>query len=211
MQDVIEVRARKERGKRHAKRLRRSGLLPGIAYGQAKEPTSVSVPREALRSVMRHGGKLVQLAGAESGSALIRELQWDAFGAEVLHVDFLRVSADQRIQVSVSVELRGDSPGVKQGGVVEQLIREVEIEVRASAIPDKLHVNINALELHGSLAAKDIEDLPEGAKLLIDPLTHVVHCTTPVEVEEEVPVGEAAEPELIGARTEEESEGEDES
>jgi large subunit ribosomal protein L25 len=211
MHDVIEVQSREQRGKRHAKRLRQTGYLPGIAYGQEKEPTSVSVPKEALRAVMRHGGKLVQLAGAVTGSALIRELQWDAFGAEVLHVDFLRVSADQRIQVSVSVELRGDSPGVKQGGVVEQLIREVEIEVRASAIPDKLHVNINSLELHGSLAAKDIEDLPEGAKLLIDPQAHVVHCTTPVEVEEEVPLAEAAEPELIGARAEEDADTEEES
>jgi large subunit ribosomal protein L25 len=147
------------------------------------------------------------LTGAANESALISGVQWDTFGLEVLHVDFTRASADERIEVEVSVELKGQAVGVKEGGIIEQVLREVQIECPAGAIPEKLVLNISDLALGGSLTCGKLV-LPEGAKLLTDADEMVVHCVTPREEGEEA-AGEGAEPEIIG-RKEGDEEGEEE-
>ena len=85
---------------------------------------------------MRHGSRLVDLTGAVSESAFIRELQWDTYGTHVVHVDFTRISADELVKVHLTIELRGEAPGVKEGGVVDQLIHHVEVECPAGNIPE---------------------------------------------------------------------------
>jgi len=207
MAEVLKVQRRAEQGKHHARRIRKQGDIPAVLYGQGREVVSLSVSRDALRATVRHGGKLVVLDGDANGNALIQNLQWDAIGQEVLHVDFLRIAADQQIQVTVQVLLRGDAAGVNEGGIVEQVTREVEIEVLANAIPDRLHVNINGLGIGQSMTVEQIEDLPEGAKLLCDAQTVVVHCVLPAEEVEEVSVGESVEPELIGGKSQDDEAG----
>jgi large subunit ribosomal protein L25 len=137
---------------------------------------------------------------------LIREVQWDTWGMNVLHVDFTRVSAHERIEVRVLVELRGEAPGLKEGGVVEQLVHEVEIECEAGDVPERIEVNINNLELDGSITADQLE-LSETAKALCAPDTVIVQCAMPAAVleEEEVVAAEEgeAEPEVIGRPAEE--------
>ena len=205
MEEFLDVQRRQGVGKRRAKRLRNSGYVPAILYGHGEEVVSLTVETDAFRTALRHGSKLVKLKGAVTGNALIRELQWDPFGSEVMHVDFMRVRADQRIEVEIAVELRGEAPGVKEGGIVEQVTREVKIEVLATAIPDKLHVNINDLGLEQTRTANQIEDLPAEAVLTSNPEAIIVQCVLPVEEAEEVEVGDAAEPELIGGKTDEET------
>lgn len=202
MDEILTVELRETRGKHHARRLRKSGSVPAVIYGRGGEVVSLTLGRDGLQAALRHGSKMVKLAGPETGMALIQDLQWDAFGIEVLHVDLIRVTADQQIRVAVAVELRGDAPGVKQGGILDQVAREVELEVRATAIPDRLHVNVNGLGVDQSMMARDIEDLPEGAKLLSDPDMVIVHCIVPAEEAEEVRVSEGVEPELIGGKPE---------
>jgi large subunit ribosomal protein L25 len=208
MTEVLKVQQRAEQGKHHARRLRKQGDIPAVLYGQGREVVSLTVGRDALRATVRHGGKLVMLDGGARGSALIQHLQWDPFGHDVLHVDFLRIAADQEIQVTVQVLLRGDAVGINEGGIVEQVTREVELEVLANAIPDRLHVNINGLGVGQSLTVEQIEDLPEGAKLLCDAGTVVVQCVLPVEEVEEVSLGESVEPELIGGKSQDDEAGE---
>ena len=206
MPDVLNVEARQSCGTRASRRLRRGGRIPAVFYGQGDAPVSLSVAADALHAAVRHGPKLVQLDGALSESALIRELQWDSFGLDVLHVDFLRVQTDQRITMTVQLQLRGEAPGAKEGGIVEQLTREVEIEVLAAAIPEMLHVNINGLNLGQSLAVAAVEDLPAEATLVTDPESIAVHCVEPIAVAEEAePVDLAAEPELIGGKADDEA------
>lgn len=207
MAETLKVEKRENRGKRHAKRLRQSGSVPAVLYGHGEESISLSVRADQVAAALRHGSRMVDLSGDINESALIRELQWDTYGVDVLHVDFTRVSKDERIEVRVSVDLRGEAPGVRAGGVIEHLLHEVEIECLASAIPDKLHVNINHLELPGAITAKELT-LPEGAKLLgVDADEVVVQCVEPTaEVETDADAGAGAEPEVIGRKAEAEEE-----
>jgi large subunit ribosomal protein L25 len=208
MAETLQVTVRDKGGKHNTRRLRREGHTPAVLYGHGLENVCLSVPSDQLDAALRHGSRLVSLAGAVNESAFIRDLQWDTYGTHVLHVDLTRISADELVEVVVSIELRGEAPGVKEGGVVDHALHQVEIECPASAIPEKLYVNINHLNLNGSITLGQLE-LPEKAKAFGDPDTVVVQCVVPVEKPEEE-LGEAApgEPEVIGAKKEEEGEEE---
>lgn len=212
MAETLHVEPRELHGKRNNHRLRREGRLPAVLYGHEEAAVSLALPAEEMEATLRHGAKVVDLAGAASGKALVQEIQWDTFFQHVLHVDLLRVKAGQKVTIDVPIELRGEAPGSREGGVVEQMIHSVEIEVSLDLVPDKLHLNVNHLEVDGELFVKDIEDLPAGAKVLSDEEAMVVHCVmSAAEVEEEAaPVeGAEVEPEVI-SKGKEEEEGEEE-
>jgi large subunit ribosomal protein L25 len=183
--------------------MRDRGQVPAVLYGHGEETVSLTVLRDQLDAVLRHGGHVVELKGAVSDSALLKAIQWDSLGTQVLHVDLARVSAGERVAVTLAIELRGDAPGSHDGGVVEHPLHEVEIECPVAKIPEKLVVNINHLELNGVIHASDLE-LPEGAKLLVAPESVVAHCIVVGEAPEGV-VGEPGsdEPELIGRKPQE--------
>lgn len=187
-------------------RLRRSGKTPAVLYGHGEDPVSLALSADELDASLRHGAKVVDLDGAASGKALLQDVQWDTFFQQVLHVDLLRVRAGERVTVDVPVELRGESPGAANGGVIEQLIHSVEIEVALDVIPDKLHVKINKLDVGGHLTVKDITDLPAGATVNLDEDEMIVHCVMPTADEEEAAAAEGAavEPEVIGKGKEDE-------
>lgn len=204
MTETLTVNPREAAGTRVARRLRKQGAIPVVLYGHGEQVLPLAASADQVKALVRHGARVVDLAGAVSEKAFIREVQWDAFGAEVLHIDLTRVSADERVRVEVNVELRGEAPGVKEGGVVEHVLHTVDIECLATGIPERLFVRINALGLNGSLLVKDIE-LPEGVKMLAPPDEMVVHCIPPAAEEEaEAPLAGAAEPELIGRKPTEE-------
>lgn len=206
----LAVQSRDTRGKRRNRRLRRSGQIPAVLYGHGLENVALSVETEAISAAIRHGSRLVSLTGAVDESAFIRALQWDTFGTHIVHVDFTRISEHEIVEVTVPVELRGEAPGVREGGVVVQLIHEVHIACPASVIPERLHVNINHLKLTESIKLTALE-LPEGAKMLAADLeADVVQCNIPVELPEEgAAEGVSAEPEVIGAKKEEGEESEE--
>ncbi len=204
MAEELEVIARSRGGKHGNRRLRQSGKVPAVLYGHGQENLSLAVPADALAAALRHGTRLVTLTGVIQESAFIRELQWDTYGTRVLHVDFTRISADELVKVTLVVELRGEAPGVREGGVTDQLIHGIQIECPAGAIPEKLYVNVNHLKLNESIKLGQLE-LPARSKAFGDPEAIVVQCIVPVEKPEE---GEEAaavgEPEVIGAKKEEE-------
>lgn len=207
MSEVLNATLRQTRGKRNARRLRRVGSVPAVLYGHGEQNVSLALVSDEVKSVVRHGARVVDLQGDVNEKAFVRELQWDTFGLEVLHIDLTRVSADERVEVKVPVELRGEAPGLRAGGVVEHLVHEVEIECPVVSIPERLSLSINELQINGELTADHIE-LPAGASLLSDPAAVIVQCVVPAEVGAEAEVTtEGAEPELIG-RKEEESEEE---
>lgn len=208
MAEVLNVADRINRGTRTARRERREGRIPAVLYGHGQATVSLTITAEELKTALRHGGRLVELRGAANETALIRELQWDIYGLDVLHVDFARVSADERIEVTVSIELRGECPGVKEGGVLQQPLHEVQIECPAVAIPDKLILRVSNLSLGGELTAGDLA-LPEGVTLLTAADEVAAQCVVPSEeAESEAPV-EGAEPELIGRKAGAEEEEEE--
>jgi len=204
MSEAISVENRDLTGTRNNRRLRRSGFVPAVLYGHGLENLSLKVRECDLAAAIRHGSRVVDLTGAASESALIRAVAWDTFGLEILHVDFARVSADERIEVKVPIELKGQSPGVKEGGVIELLIHEVEIECPALKIPDKLVLGISDLKIDDSLTTSDLV-LPEGVQLRSHVGEVVVHCVMPKEQEEEAPeVAAPGEPEIIGRKPDQE-------
>jgi large subunit ribosomal protein L25 len=208
MAELLHVKKRNIFGKRNNVRLRRDGRLPAVLYGHGEEAVSLTLGADEVEASLRHGAKVVDLDGDASGKALLQDVQWDTFFQHVLHVDLLRVRAGERVTIDVPVELRGEALGARDGGIVEQMIHSIEIEVALDVIPDKLHLNINQLEIDGHLTAKDITDLPEGAKILSDEDAVIVHCVKRELEEEEAPAeeGAAAEPEVIGKGKEEEEE-----
>jgi large subunit ribosomal protein L25 len=209
MPETLQAESRSSLGKRHTKRLRATGKIPAVLYGHGEKTVSLAVPADQMTSAIRHGSRVVELKGAVSDSALIRELQYDTFGLEILHIDFARVSADERVHVKVRLELRGTAAGAKEGGVVEHLIHEVEIECPVAAIPEKVILNITDLKLDGSMTVGQAT-LPEGAKILSGEEEIAVQCQKPLSEDEEAAAaaGEGSEPELI--RKEKSAEDEEE-
>jgi large subunit ribosomal protein L25 len=205
----LAVESRNSQGKHRNRRLRQSGQIPGVLYGHGLDNVPVSVSADALSAAIRHGSRLVSLTGALNESAFIRDLQWDTWGTHIIHVDFTRISEHEIVEVRVPVELRGEAPGVREGGVVVQHVHEVEIACPASVIPEKLAVNINHLKLNDTILLNGLT-LPEGAKILAaDMEAIVVECTIPVELPEEGAEGVPAEPEIIGAKEKEGEESEE--
>ncbi len=206
MTDVLNVTKRDSQGKKAVRRLRETGVVPAILYGHKEANVSLSVPSVELTPVLKHGGRLVELRGAVAEKALIRDLQWDVYGKHILHVDFARVSEHEKVRITVTVELRGDAIGVKNGGIVEQPIHEVEIECPAIAIPEKIVVRITDLQLNSSLTIGDIVP-PDQVRILDDADLVVVSCHTPASISDEdgVEAG-AGEPEIIGRAAKEDGE-----
>ncbi|MDA1049044.1 MAG: 50S ribosomal protein L25 [Planctomycetota bacterium] len=205
MADTLNVAVREQLGTNHTRRLRKSGHIPAILYGHGEKNVNLTIPASEVNGAIRHGTKVVDIRGAVTDSALIRDIQWDAFGSTVLHLDLTRVSADEKVEVTVPVELRGESPGLREGGVVEHVTHEIEIECAVNALPDRLVVSVNDLHLGQSIIASQLQ-LPNGATLLSDADAVIVHVIEPVEELEEagLPGAEGAEPEVIGGQKEEE-------
>src|SRR5262245_281825 len=165
MAETLQAESRDTRGKRHAKRLRDGGKVPAVLYGHGEKTLSLAVPADQIKAVVRHGARVVQLKGAASDSALIRELQYDVYGLQILHVDLTRVSADERVHVKVPLEIRGQATGVKEGGIIEHLIHEVEIECSVAAIPERVVINVAALALDESMTVGQAT-LPDGVRIV---------------------------------------------
>jgi large subunit ribosomal protein L25 len=208
MADELVAEIREQTGKHENRRLRKAGRIPVVLYGHGKENLSLSVSAEDIDALVRRGSRLIDLRGAVSETAFLRELQWDTWGTHVLHVDLTRISAHEKVEVVVGLELRGEAPGMREGGVVDQSMHEIELECPVAAVPDKIEVNVNNLNLDESITVGDLE-LPEGATVKAAPEAVVVQCVVPAELPEEEEAAEAVagEPEVIGAKPDEEAEG----
>lgn len=208
MAETIEVKKREKTGKLNNRRLRVDGLVPAVLYGHGEDPEHLIVPADQLRATLRHKAQVVQLQGASEGQALLQDIQWDVFQQHILHVDLLRVVKGERITVTVPVHTHGTAPGEADGGIIDQVLHEVEIETAPAFIPEQLTAELKELQLHGSLYVKDLQGLPDEADFLTDKEELVVHCVEPAApVEEEETAGAAAaEPEVIGESDDKEEE-----
>ena len=212
---VLSTQPRAPHGTRGARKMRQSGRIPAVLYGHKEATVSVSLSGDDLTKAIRLGARVVDLnADGKIQKALIRAVQWDHLGKDILHVDFTRVSADERIRVSVALEIRGVAAGIAQNGVLDQPIHAVEVECLAISVPDSIRVNVHELQLGQAIYIKDLV-LPPDVKALGDPEAIVVHVVA--KQEEPAPVaaaaaapteGEQAEPELIGRKPAEEEEAE---
>ncbi len=206
---VLVTQPRQTKGSGEARRLRRRGLVPAVMYGHGEGTAPISLSHDDLLKVIRHGTHVVDLQSEGNvQKALIREVQWDHLGKDILHVDFARVAADERVVVTVPLEIRGTAAGIAEGGMLDQPMHSLSVECLVTAVPEHIRVNVGTLKLGEALHVRDLA-LPPGVTAMADPDAIVVHVTQKqVEAEEAAaPVAEgAAEPEVIG-RTKEEEEG----
>jgi len=202
----MKATIRKETGSRQVKKLRSKGLTPGIIYGRGDEPVQVTISEHDLELALLHGERLLEVSvDGEIENALIKDVQYDTFGHHALHVDLLRVSLTDRVEVEVRVILRGTPKGVADGGVLNQITSDIKVECPVAAIPDEIRIMVTELGLDDSLHLRDIP-LDESVTLLDDPNTMLCQCAEVAEeVEPEEGEGEA-EPEVIGAKPEDEEE-----
>jgi large subunit ribosomal protein L25 len=202
----INVKPRPELGSRANKRLRDSGFVPGVIYGHKEAVVPVTLPKKEVENHLNHGAHLFDLAlDGKSEKVLVKEVQYDHLGISVIHVDFARVSLDERVEVTVPIELKGEPKNDGETpGVVTQVINELEIECLVTEIPHSIIVNIADMKLDDQISISDLK-LPPGTTTKID-ADAVVVTFKEVKEEETAPVeGETAEPEVIGRKPEDEA------
>lgn len=213
MAENLNVKRREKLGGGNNRRLRQKGQVPAVLYGHGEASIPLAIESTAIINVIRHGHKLVRLQGDAAEGAFIKAVQWDVYGKDLIHIDLLRVSDTEKVRTTVNVELKGTAAGLGEGGIIEFVLHELEIECPAASVPDKLIVNIADLHLDQAIHAREVQ-LPEGAKVLDDPELVVVHCIKPHVVEETpaavVAEPGAAEPELIRKEKPAEEEAEEE-
>ncbi len=208
MSETLEVKIRESRGSRAARRERADGLVPAVLYGHGEDVVCLTAAVEDVDAIIRHGSRILNLKGGVTENALLKDVQWDAFGLNVVHLDLTRVSKGEKVQVTIPIELHGTAPGAAQQGVVDQVLHEIEIECLMSKVIEKIEVNINDLQLNGSIAISELE-VPEGVSFLVDDeAATVVQCVeaTPAsgDDEEEGAAAVGGEPEVIGESSDEE-------
>jgi large subunit ribosomal protein L25 len=207
---LLNLSVRKEIGKKVARQMRRTGAIPGVFYIHGQDSVPVVVDEKALRSVMISKANVVDLKfnDGRSEKCVIREVQWDPLSSRPLHVDLMGIKLTEKIRVKVSVRLTGSPVGVKEGGILQTMLRELEVECLPLDIPDAFTIDVSALKIHDAIHVSDLQ--LEKVRILNDP-EHVVATVLPPKLEEApvvaAPTEETAEPEVIG-RKKEEAEGE---
>lgn len=192
-------------GKKATRALRKTGQLPVIIYGHGEAPESISLDQHEIELALTGGARTLTVDhSGQTTQYLIKAVQYDYLDSTPIHIDLARVKLDERVTVKINIELRGVPKGISSGGVLDQLLTEIELECLVTEIPEILHPLVSELDLGDSLYVKDLE-LPEGVKVLTDPEERVATITTiaeEIEDEESTAEGEAdateAEPERIG-------------
>ena len=210
----IHARVRETTGKQN-RRLSASGEIPAVLYGPVRDTVSLALDRHDFELTMSHHGAgstivSIDLEGEKKPvNAVIRAIQRSPVKGTILHVDFLAIRMDQKLQATVSFSFVGDSPGVKAGGVLMHSMRELMVEAFPADLPESIDVDISELNLGHAITVADLV-APEGVEITDDPESVICSVTVPsAEPIEEELAEEAAEPQVIGEETSEESSEED--
>lgn len=206
MDAVLEVEKREGRGKNEARRLRASGRIPAVVYGIEKgTATAIAVdPKVLLRVLHSESGvnTLIALRGLGDAEArvVVKEYQLDPIHHRLLHADFYQVAMDKALRVTVPIVLKGEARGVKQqGGIIDFVHREIELECLPGDIPENISVDVSELMLNQGVRVRDLQSDGTRWKPLTDPDMMIVHVVA-LRVEEAAPAAEpaaAAEPEVV--------------
>ena len=198
----LNIERRTETGKQYSKKLKREGKLPGIYYFHGKEPIPFSVSLKELQTLAGHesGMLAIKIDGKEEKKCVIREIQYDPIRMEPIHIDLLGISLDEKIKVTVPVHLTGTSTGVKNsGGVLQHVLREVEIECFPADIPEGFTVDISDLDIGDTMYLDVIKDDKYSFSAEDDTVVALVSAPRKAEedVEGEEDEEDSAEPEVL--------------
>ena len=203
----VETTPRQSGTKNDARRIRKSGLVPAVLYGAGLDPLNITVDPKQMKRILNsetgHNTIFDLTAGGDSGKAMIVDWQFEPIKGALLHVDLKRIAMDKLLRVGVPVTLKGEAPGVKlQGGILEQMMREVEIECLPADIPGRIEADVSKLEFGQTIR---VSDLPHSDKIkfITDANQAIAHVTAVKEVVAATPVegveaaATTAEPEVI--------------
>ncbi len=201
MEAVLEATVRESRGKNEARRTRAGGQVPAVVYGAAgaggsKDATAICVEPKALRKILLSDAGAntlisLKLAGAGDTRVLVKDYQVDPITHQILHADFYRIAMDKVLTITVQVTIKGEAPGVKQqGGILEFVHRQVEVECLPADIPEHIEVNVGDLMMHQGVRVRDLAANPKW-KVVTDADIMLVHVIMPKE-EAAAPAADAA-------------------
>lgn len=218
---TLTAQAREETGKNAMRRLRRAGLIPGIVFGRSGDTVQVKFDPKELDKVVHSesGFNTIFIIDVDSDNGenkpnvIVKDYQLDPVTHKFLHVSFFRIHMDRVMEFRVPLVADGQAPGVKdQGGVLEIVNREIDVECLPADIPDAFHVDISEMEIHDVVRLKDLT-IAENVSLLLDPEAIALHIVLPKKIEEpepEVELDEEGEPIVAEEAEGEEGEGEGE-
>ncbi len=197
----LDVNSRAAEGSRAVRRLRRGGRVPGVLYGGGGEPVGFDADARELRLALAGSGAVLDLSvdGGKPTPVVLKEAQRHPVRGETIHVDLLRVNLDEAIHAVVPVELEGvdDAPGVKEGGVLEQIARELNVEALPTAIPESIVHQVGEMQIGETILLSALST-PEGVTLLDDPEETVIATLSPPRLQTEAADEIEAETELVG-------------
>jgi large subunit ribosomal protein L25 len=201
----LNVNSRSAEGSRATRRLRRSGRVPGVIYGGGDEPIGFDADARELRVALAGTGAVLDLSvdGGKATPVVLKEAQRHPVRGETTHVDLLRVNLNVAISAIVPLELLGvdDAPGVKEGGILEQITRELNVEALPTAIPESISYEIGEMQIGETILLSAIP-VPEGVTLMDDPEETVVATLSPPRLQSEVEDDIESETEVIGQAAE---------
>jgi large subunit ribosomal protein L25 len=197
----LNVNSRAAEGSRAVRRLRRSGRVPGVLYGGGGEPVGFDADSRELRLALAGSGAVLDLSvdGGKPTPVVLKEAQRHPVRGETIHVDLLRVNLNEAIHAVVPVELEGidDAPGVKEGGVLEQITRELNVEALPTAIPESIVHQVGEMQIGETILLSALST-PEDVTLLDDPEETVIATLSPPRLQSEAADEIEAETELVG-------------
>ena len=201
----LEGQLRERTGSKAAARVRKEGRIPAVVYGHKQEPMAISLDAHDFVEGLHHGHRLIDVkVGKNTQKMIVKDLQYDYLGRDIVHADLMRVDVTESVRVTVPIELKGTAQGTHEGGIVEEHTDHLEIECLVSSIPDAIVVSVKDVGVGDVIHASDVA-LPDGVKLVSSPDSIVVTChlvaaaKTTEEIEEEAPTA----PEVIGEKKEE--------
>ncbi len=195
--DLLVCEPREEAGSRPARRLRRNGRIPCVVYGGAESRLTVTADALELTRAVGHPSILTLKVGDDEKKVLVQEAQWDYLKNQLLHVDFREIRMDQRIQTTVPLVSVGDPVGTSQGGILDQMLFEIEVECLPADLPEQIEMDVSHLDLDDQILITELTP-PEGVEIVISDETQMLaHVYMPRIVEEE-PAAEEGEEGLEG-------------
>ena len=201
----LEGQLRERTGSKAAARVRKEGRIPAVVYGHKQEPVAISLDAHDFVEGLHHGHRLIDVkVGKNTQKMIVKDLQYDYLGRDIVHADLMRVDVTESVRVAVPIELKGTAQGTHEGGIVEEHADHLEVECMVNNMPDVIVVSVKDVGVGDVIHAGDIV-LPDGVKLVSSKDTIVVTChlvaaaKTTEEIEEEAPTA----PEVIGEKKEE--------
>jgi large subunit ribosomal protein L25 len=196
----LKAEIRQQTGSKASAKLRKQGQIPAIVYGHKQAPAAITLDAHDFTEQLHHGQRLMDVKiDKKAQKVIVKDLQYDYLGKEIIHADLMRVDITEKVTVTVPIEIKGTAKGAEEGGIIVQHTDHLEVECKVTDIPESIVVSVKNMNVGDSLHASDIQ-LPEGIRLISDPAILMVSCSvviaakTTEELETETPVA----PEVIG-------------